>query len=303
MKFFASVLLLALSAQPGLGDVCEVSHPLEIKGMMSELALSDGSVVGLARANVNIDGYGHAYHPENRAAGALIHLCNAGKVYLPDGTSYQGSESNATCTGKFMRDFARIGAAGWNDPRVGAIHWFGILGEGTATIAGRRVSNVSPVELGDGSGFLVSPTTLFDASIRDIKRQDRYVDPLKVRAAVIPDQDVLRKAGVTIGSFGVAYDTRTRRAVTFIVGDIGPRVGEATPKLLRDLAGLPHKDPISYDERYAGQIDEARIVWVFFGKAYGKGRYDAANPDATNMASDRAFRKWGGPERLVACVD
>jgi len=61
-----------------------------------------------AKVNINIDGYGRAYHRENYKTDAVIHLCNAGEVFLPDGSSYQGSESNATCTGKFMKDLANI---------------------------------------------------------------------------------------------------------------------------------------------------------------------------------------------------
>lgn len=77
--------------------------------------------------NINIDGDAKAYHPNNARGGALIHLCNAGRVVLPDGTSYHGSESNATCTGKFMTDVARIGQAGCIDRSVGAVEWYGIL--------------------------------------------------------------------------------------------------------------------------------------------------------------------------------
>ena len=83
-----------------------------------------------------------------------------GKVYLPDGSSYQGSESNATCTGRFMQDFKRIGDAGWQDSTVGAINWYGILGEGAATIHGKKIHSVKPVLQKDGSGFYVSPTSL-----------------------------------------------------------------------------------------------------------------------------------------------
>lgn len=240
-------------------QTCTGSKIDGIRGLSGARQLDDGTLLGLAKANVNIDGYGRAYHPQNAAVGALIHLCNAGKVHLPNGTSYHGSESNRTCTGKFMTDFAAIKKAGWSDPKVGAIEWYGILGEGSANVAGVTVKSVVPVELADGSGFFVSPTAYADRTISDPRRQDRYVDPLKVRAAVVPNQKALRDAGVKMGSFGVAYDPQTGNAVPFIVGDIGPRVGEATPKLLRDMAGLRHKDPITREERYTGQVSEARI--------------------------------------------
>ena len=53
-----------------------------------------------------------------------------------------------------MQDFKRIGDAGWQNPMVGAINWYGILGEGTATIHGVKVTSVKPVLQKDGSGFM-----------------------------------------------------------------------------------------------------------------------------------------------------
>ena len=89
-----------------------------VGGVPTIWKLSDGGVAAFAKMNINIDGYGRAYHPRNAEGGALIHLCNAGRVILPDGTRYEGSESNATCTGRFMSDVMRIGEAGWRIPRL-----------------------------------------------------------------------------------------------------------------------------------------------------------------------------------------
>ena len=89
-------------------------------------------------------------------------------------------------TGRFMADFARTGTANWNDPRTEAINRFGILGTGTATIHGRTVRDVKPVLQKDGSGFYVSPTALADNPVTDPADQSRYVNPLRVPAAVAP---------------------------------------------------------------------------------------------------------------------
>src|SRR5271157_4676888 len=136
MKSIA-IVVLALAQmflQSAAAQSC-AGKPLQgVEGAKNSWALDTGGVAAFSKMNVNLDGYGHAYSPTNYAGGALLHLCNAGKVYLPTGTSYQGSESNATCTGRFMQDFKRIGDAGWKDSSVGAINWYGILGEGTATI-------------------------------------------------------------------------------------------------------------------------------------------------------------------------
>lgn len=145
-------------------------------------------------------GHAKAYPPDNAGAGALIHLCNAGRVVLPDGSSYHGCESNATSTGKFMTGVARIGPAGWMDRSVGAVEWYGILGEGSAVVAGRTVSSVKPVEQRDGSGFYVSPTSLADTTVTDRAVPSRYVNPLRVAAAVAPRSIAVH--GAAIGSFG-----------------------------------------------------------------------------------------------------
>jgi len=251
-----------------------------------------------AKVNINIDGYGRAYHRKNYKTDAVIHLCNAGKVILPDGASYHGSESNATCTGRFMKDLANIEAAGWNDPKVGAIRWYGVLATGTAVIRGRTIRGVEPVLQQDGSGYYVSPTTLFDKSIQDKSKQDRYVHPLKIPAAVVPS--AVAKAGIRLGSFGVAFSPRTNTAVPFVVGDIGPRIGEASPALARRLAGLAPSETITRKNRYAGQVDKPSVLWVFFNDTPIDYRGD--DPGATVTAAGKAFEEWGGMQRLQACL-
>lgn len=82
-----------------------------------------------------------------------------------------------------MTDYKRIDDGNWQDPLVGVINWYGILGEGDATIHGRTIKQVRPVLQKDNSGFYVSPTSLFDGAVRDITDQSRYVNPLRVPSA------------------------------------------------------------------------------------------------------------------------
>jgi hypothetical protein len=150
---FAVVSLVFMFLQTAVAQTCGGNQLRDVGGVKNSWALEGGGIAAFAKMNVNLDGYGHAYSPKNYEGGALLHLCNAGKVYLPDGSSYQGSESNATCTGRFMQDFKRIGDAGWKNPSVGAINWYGILGEDTATIHGKAVKSVKPVLQKDWLGF------------------------------------------------------------------------------------------------------------------------------------------------------
>jgi hypothetical protein len=91
-----------------------------------------------------------------------------------------------------MQDFKRIGNAGWQDPSVGAINWYGIFGEDTATIHGKKITSVKPVLQKDASGFYVSPTSLVDPKVTDLADQNRYVNPLRVPSAVVPGSLVSR---------------------------------------------------------------------------------------------------------------
>jgi len=252
----------------------------------------------LSRMNINLDGYGHAYSPRNYEGGALLHLCNAGKVYLPDGSSYQGSESNATCIGRFMQDFKRIGDAGWQDPSVGAITWYGILGEGTATIHGKTVNSVKPVSQKDGSGFYVSPTSLVDLKVTDLEDQSRYVNPLRVPSAVVPGSLVSR--GIAIGTFGVAIDRHKKIAVPFVVGDEGPRIGEGSAALARLVAGEAVNDVLTHKTSRVGQVDTPDVLWVFFGGQATK--YDHADAGRLSADAKQAYEKWGGEARLGVCL-
>jgi hypothetical protein len=290
--------LLALHLCAGAAD-CAGTAVNGVQGWSPGWKLADGSLAGFAKMNVNIDGYGRAYHRRNAAGGALIHLCNAGRVHLPGGQVYEGSESNPTCTGKFMEDLARIEAAGWADPAVGVVEWYGILGEGSTKINGRTVGAVKPVPQADGSGFFVSPTSLVDKSVTDPKVQARYVNPLHVPSAVMPRS--LAAQGIAFGSFGVAYRLDKKIAVPFVVGDGGPRVGEGSVALARLAAGLPVSDDITAKNRFQGQVDGKTVLWVFFGGA--AAGFDGKDEAATVKAADAAFQAWGGNDRLARCVD
>jgi hypothetical protein len=264
------------------------------------IAMDGGGVTTRAKMNVNIDGSGRAYAKTNAEAGALIHLCNAGEVFLPDRSSYQGSKDSATCTGRFMEDFKRIGDAGWKEPTVGAIRWFGILGRDSARIGGRTIVGVMPVELAGSPGFYVSPTSLFDPAFAE-DDQRRYTDPLVVPGGVMRNAETLKTLGVKLGTFGVAIDTRRADAqpVPFIVNDYGPRIGEGTVALARLVAGKPVKPDITRAERFVGVVDTDSIVWVLFG---GNAMAPPFAAERVQSEAKSAFEAWGGAERLKKCV-
>lgn len=261
--------------------------------------LDGGGFAAWSGMNINIDGYGRAYHRKNREDGAVLHLCVGGEVVLPDGGRYHGSESNKVCTGRFMNDLARIEAAGWTDPAVGVIRWYGIVASDEAIVAGAKIKGIKPVLQQDGSGFYVSPTSWADKSITDLADQRRYVNPLRVASAVVPK--ALVKAGVQFGSFGVAIDAGGKQVpVPFVVGDGGPRIGEGSPALARQVAGLQPTDEITVKNRYAGQVDKKTVLWVFFGD--DGTEFDHRKEGEVAQSAQLAFERWGGTARLEQCL-
>jgi len=296
VRSLTSIVLLSAFATMPVVAQSDCVGETKVLGGQSMTLLSGGSVMARAKLNINIDGSGRAYNWDNSKG--LIHLCNAGRVYPADGPGYEGSADGPTCTGKFMNDLARIKAAGWTDGSVGAISWYGVLGTGTAVVQGRNVRGVTPAEIPDSGGLLVSPTTLGDPAF-PVTDQRRYVDPLVVASAVIPSSGALTPHGVVPGTLGVAYRAKTGRAVPFIVSDLGPRVGEGSPALARRLAGLEPKAALTRAERFQGIVDTPDVVWVFFGGNKVAPPYNAETVEAAGQA---AFQAWGGLARLQACA-
>jgi hypothetical protein len=279
-------------------EIAAGKKEVNIGGVPSLLDLDDGGVAAFSGMDIDFDGSSRAYNSDN-SADAMDSLCNAGTVYLPNGSHYSGSKKGK-CP-DFMSDFKKINDAGWKHPSVGAIHWFGVLGEEeeTATINGKTIDNVVPVLQKDGSGFYVSPTGLVDSQVKDLKDQNRYVNPLRVPFAVIPG--ALSK-GFGVGTFGVAIDERHKIAVPFVVGDTGPKIGEGSVALSRLVAGKAVSDQITRNNRYVGLVgqgDPTSILWVFFGGTATK--YDHNNEDQLAADAQMAFNRWGGKARLDTC--
>lgn len=292
--------LCAASAALHAASACEATKQADVGGKgVQAWKLAEGGYAAWSAMHINIDGYGRAYHRNNRQAGAVLHLCVGGEVLLSDGTRYHGSATQATCTGRFMDDLARIEAAGWADPSVGVVRWYGVVAEGQATVAGRNVKGIKPVLQRDGSSFYVSPTSLVDPTVTDLADQRRYANPLRVAAAVAPG--ALVRAGVNQGSFGVAIQGDKRIAVPFVVGDAGPRIGEGTPALARPVAGLPLTDEITLGNRYAGAVEGKSVLWVFFGGPAMVFNHQQEAEVATRAKA--AFEAWGGAERLERCME
>jgi hypothetical protein len=296
-----TIICMCLSVTGSAGaQTCEGSPHLLNYGKSSQRAflLRDGSLATRFRSTVNADGMKRAYHRDDVAGGGLISLCNGGDPHPAGRPAYNASASNAACR-QFSADYRAIRRAGWKDPRVGAIHWFGVLGRDSARIGGVLVGQVVPVEQTDGSGFYVSPTALEDdVAFPDPADQRRYIDAETIPAAVVRDSPALAGLGIVKGTMGVAIHRRTRRAVPFIVGDYGPRIGEGSFALGRLLQGLPLVTA-TRGNIFSAHIDASDVIWVFFGGEVMGPPYTQAT--VTAKAAER-FTAWGGESRLNACL-
>jgi hypothetical protein len=260
--------------------------------------LADGSLATRARIAVNADGMKRAYHRDDVAGGGLISLCNGGKPYPANRPPYNASANNEACK-LFSKDYQVIRQASWKDPSVGAIHWFGVLAHDSVKIGEFTVTHVVPIEQADGSGFYVSPTALEDAGgFPDPTDQRRYIDAETVPAAVIRSSKALSDLGIDLGTCGVAIHAAVKKAVPFIIGDYGPKLGEGTFALGRLVKGLPLV-AATRKNIFSAHIDESDVLWVFFGGEKIAAPFDQAS--VTEKAMER-FTTWGGESRLLACL-
>jgi hypothetical protein len=260
--------------------------------------LTDRSLATWFRAAVNADGMKRAYHRDDLGGGGIISLCNAGRPYPAGRAPYNASTDNETCR-RFFADYQAIRNAGWKDPSVGAIHWFGILGQDSVRIGERLVTQAVPVEQTDGSGFFVSPTSLEDAEGHpDPSDQSRYIDAETVPAAVIRRSPAMEELGLTKGTLGVAVHRKHSKPVPFIVGDYGPRIGEGTFALGRLLQSKPLV-PANRKNIFSAHIEEKDVLWIFFGGKTMKPPYTASRVAKETQAS---FDAWGGDSRLFQCI-
>lgn len=294
MRDYFSVFIIILLISPSAYAAPKCTRtPLSVDGF-SGFKIGDGSLIGWGRNHVNVDGMRNAYHRDGRPGGALISICNAGTAYMPDGGIYTGLKNH--CHEMFSVYSKNLASGRWDDPKVGAINWYGIVGRGNTKIAGNTVENYIPVEQADGSGFFVSPTALFDGSYDEFD-QRRYVDAEVVSYATI-SKGVL-KEGVKQGQFGVAYRPKTGRIVPFVIADAGPRVGEGSFALGRELAGLPPVKATSENVNDANMEDG--VLWVLFGAQQGlaKPPYSAGE---MRQSAKAAYDSWGGERRLKECM-
>jgi len=161
-------------------------------------------------------------------------------------------------------------------------------------------------------GFLVSATALHVRGMNDACNITNYLDALSVAALVIPRGPVdpadsskrlesdFAKHRARIGDLAVVLRRGASTPVFAVVGDTGPanKLGEGSIALNAALLGQ-HQPPKNYEDAKKLVVDMATVL-IF------PGTRDEENPYLSQARIDTAaetlFGRWGGLERLQACV-
>lgn len=163
-------------------------------------------------------------------------------------------------------------------------------------------------------GFLVSATALVDPLIADQCNPARYADAMKVPAIVVPGRikENVRTGfemnNARVGDLVVVATPDLSKIVYSVVGDSGPgrELGEGTIALARTLLGKDH-DPVNYLEvrgkpPFRGQgWDVPHTITLIMSGSRDQGTPYLTRERIEKAAAER-FARWGGPERLRACV-
>jgi hypothetical protein len=290
----AACLLLATPARAS--DTCGMSDVFRIRpaeGPARTVRSGDGALAYTARLDVDVDGAPNAYHPDDRAGGALDTLCHAGTAVLPDGARVPGDED---CT-RFLAAYREARAGEWTDAGRPRIEWVGI--------ATRDAERFVPCVQADGPyrGFFVGQTHLTADAGKAVCDPARYLDATRVPFFVLPTASrFVSDLGMKLGDLGVAYYPETGRVVAAIFGDTGPptKLGEGSLALARALRAAPADAPAQPGAVEAATIEAEDGVFMLLFPGSSPG--PPYTEERIARAGAERLERWGGRARVLACA-
>jgi hypothetical protein len=288
-------VLLALTAHAS--ETCglrEVFRFRPAQGPTRTVRSGDGALAYTARLEVDVDGAPNAYHPDDRAGGALDTLCNAGTAVLPDGSRISGDEDCA----RFLAAYRSARAAGWTDASKPRIEWVGL--------ATRDSERFVPCVQDEGPyrGFFVGQTHLTADATAAVCAPARYLDATRVPFFVLPTGSrFVTDLGMKLGDLGVAYYPETGRIVAAVFGDTGPptKLGEGSLALAWAVRGEKLDAPAQPGAAEAATIEDSDGVFIVLFPASSPGPPFTAERIA--RAGAERLERWGGRARVLACAD
>jgi hypothetical protein len=298
MKSIPLVIGLALASMSTEAAECGMKHSFFQKDDEGRTSVSVWSDEGDALLfgedlHVNTDGSSRSYSVDDfwGEQYALNNLCNAMSDKCADLTNSQKRDRRILTQNAMAR--------GWP----------------AELLAKTRIDH--DIVLFDGNkpcpqvdGYIPSATALRNLGTYDSCDPKQYIDSLIVPAVVLPKGDSgFRLGGANVGD--LAFVT-TEELVTFtaaVVGDLGPRteLGEGTLALSKILLGKQN-DPVSYVEvrgrgNFVGQGWDVPNGIVLIFPSTRNDDEPFVTVDRIDAAGAAAFDKWGGMERLQACVE
>ncbi len=276
-----------------------VVHRQNVRGRGDvEVWRESGAYGFVSHMYVNADGAPDSY----RADGAGLSFACDGAVAFEDGRCvYPGA---ANWQSKCNAAFARAKAQAWNGDFMCVFGW--------EMAGGRRVNNATvggaPLiqQRGDPApGNYVSSTRMTIAGA-PARTQRRYVNSRAIPFFVLSSR-LKTLTGATIGvagSVGVVYRPSTGAIAYAIAADQGPgwQIGEGSIALHRALGSEPITRMDGVDRAKRNISDD--VVYLIFPGAVVPAKLDSGAFVADIEARAKAaFKAWGGPDKLKACVE
>ena len=211
------------------------------------------------RLRVNTDGSPRSYHPQDLRGRdkALNNICNAVVV------KKAGSDENLCVThfGEAIGAFEKFRDAKYQKvPNGFRITWANVL----ATVKDRGTDVPCVFASGAFQGYFGSLTALKNGVTGDKGECDinDQVNPLAVPALVlVGGNNAVREFGARVGDLLVAYNPKTLRFSSAIIGDTGPRdnLGEGSVVLNMTLLGTTVQ-PTNRAETFKLSIENTEVL-------------------------------------------
>jgi len=250
-----------------------------------------------ANSDVNTDGSGRSYHPDDIAANqglAQNIICNG--VNRKSGSNTiscsSGGDSCQRCLDHFRSKPKTVMLQNFTD----YFKSFAIATKGKAACV---VAAGKPNQV-----FFVSTTSYIQSGKPDVCDPERYLDAMVYPSIAVPKS--LLDRGVAMGDYVLVRNRDNDKAVFGVVYDSsGSRIGESSIAMNRLLLcdttkpGCPPPPmPTKLSESYGLVVEDADYL-VFSDTAAGW----PSSPEAISVAAQQVFATWGGEDRLKACAD
>jgi len=243
----------------------------------------DGALLFSAPLAVNTDGAPNSYHPGDPWGRrlALNNICNGANAILGNGRKLD----YRNCP-QLIAAFEQSKRSGWQSPKI---QFYAV-----ATANGRPCI----IPAGKYAGYFVSTTSLPADSRKPVCDPRHWLDSNSVPFAIYPGHRNFTSRGVGTGDLVVIRNPATGRFAYGIIGDRGPAwgLGEVSLAFASDLRGGAPL-PTTRRETYRYGLPNSQVLILS-----NSNMREPYTPERIKAEAEKAFRAWGGAERLQRCL-